>query len=52
MCKYFGIYQLKVKKNNINDFFLNETHAQLQLSMFGFQQNLKNQIIEKLRNVL
>ena len=32
---------------NINEFLLNETHAQLQLAMFGFSKNLKKIKIKK-----
>ena len=39
------------KPININDFFLNETQAQLQLSMFGFSDEFQEKTNKKIRDV-
>ena len=36
---------------NINEFLLNETHAQLQLAMFGFSKKFEEENNEKIRNM-
>jgi cytochrome P450 len=36
---------------NINDFFLNETQAQLQLAMFGFSDKFEKETNQKIRDV-
>jgi cytochrome P450 len=38
------------KEVNINEFFLNETHAQLQKAMFGFSDEFENRTNKKIRD--
>jgi len=39
------------KEVNINEFFLNETHAQLQLAMFGFSKDFESSNNKKIREM-
>jgi hypothetical protein len=38
------------KEVNINEFFLNETHAQLQKAMFGFSEDFESETNKKIRD--